>query len=106
VYAREVLTAADLEPVLRVDAAVNLADVDWPLYEQLIQLEPFGMGKPHAGVWRLWSAITNDTTHSPGEAPEIKSGGGNARDGRTRLGMGGAKSAAGAGPTGGLGLYP
>ncbi len=45
-YARNVLTAADLEPVLRVDAAVNLADVHWPLYEQLIQLEPFGMGNP------------------------------------------------------------
>jgi single-stranded-DNA-specific exonuclease len=46
VYARTVLTATDLEPVLRVDAAVNLADVDWPLYDQVIQLEPFGMGNP------------------------------------------------------------
>jgi single-stranded-DNA-specific exonuclease len=45
-HARTVLTAADLEPVLRVDAAVDPADVDWPLYEQLIQLEPFGMGNP------------------------------------------------------------
>ena len=27
-----VLTASDLEPVLRVDAAVDLAEVDWPLY--------------------------------------------------------------------------
>jgi single-stranded-DNA-specific exonuclease len=35
-----------LEPVLRVDAALNLADVDWPLYQQIIQLEPFGMGNP------------------------------------------------------------
>ena len=46
VHARSVLTAADLEPVLKVDAAVNLAQVDWPLYEQIIQLEPFGMGNP------------------------------------------------------------
>ncbi len=46
VHARSVLTAADLEPVLRVDAAVNLAGVDWPLYEEIIQLEPFGMGNP------------------------------------------------------------
>jgi len=45
-YARSVLTATDLEPVLRVDAAINLAEVDWPLYEQIIQLEPFGMGNP------------------------------------------------------------
>ena len=44
--ARNVLTVADLEPVLRVDAAVNLADVDWPLYEEIVQLEPFGMGNP------------------------------------------------------------
>jgi single-stranded-DNA-specific exonuclease len=46
VHARSVLTAADLEPVLKVDATVNLAQVDWPLYEQIIQLEPFGMGNP------------------------------------------------------------
>jgi len=45
-YARTVLTASDLEPVLRVDAQVELAAVDWPLYEELIQLEPFGMGNP------------------------------------------------------------
>jgi single-stranded-DNA-specific exonuclease len=37
-HARNVLTAAD--------ASVDLAEVDWPLYEQLIQLEPFGMGNP------------------------------------------------------------
>jgi single-stranded-DNA-specific exonuclease len=45
-YARTVLAPADLEPVLRVDATVNLAEVDWPLYEEITQLEPFGMGNP------------------------------------------------------------
>ena len=45
-HARNVLTASDLEPVLRVDAPVDLAEVDWPLYEEIIQLEPFGMGNP------------------------------------------------------------
>jgi single-stranded-DNA-specific exonuclease len=45
-YARNVLTAADLEPVLRVDAPIDLAEVDWPLYGEIIQLEPFGMGNP------------------------------------------------------------
>ena len=45
-YAREVLTAPDLEPVLRVDASIELAQVDWPLYEEIIQFEPFGMGNP------------------------------------------------------------
>ncbi|HMD84669.1 MAG TPA: single-stranded-DNA-specific exonuclease RecJ [Terriglobia bacterium] len=45
-HARTVLTAPDLERVLRVDAPVDLAEVDWPLYEEIIQLEPFGMGNP------------------------------------------------------------
>ena len=31
---------------MRVDAPLDLADVDWPLYEEIIQLEPFGMGNP------------------------------------------------------------
>ena len=29
-----------------MDAPVDLAEVDWPLYEEIIQLEPFGMGNP------------------------------------------------------------
>jgi single-stranded-DNA-specific exonuclease len=45
-HARTVLAPADLEPVLRVDANVNLMEVDWPLYEEMTQLEPFGMGNP------------------------------------------------------------
>jgi single-stranded-DNA-specific exonuclease len=45
-HARTTLKAVDLEPMLRVDAPVDLAEVDWPLYEELIQLEPFGMGNP------------------------------------------------------------
>jgi len=44
--ARQVLAPADLEPALRIDAAVDLAQMDWPLYEQLVRLEPFGMGNP------------------------------------------------------------
>jgi single-stranded-DNA-specific exonuclease len=44
--ARTVLAARDLEPALRVDAPIDLAQVDWPLYEELVQLEPFGMGNP------------------------------------------------------------
>jgi single-stranded-DNA-specific exonuclease len=43
-YARNVLTAADLEPVLRVDATIDLSQVDWPLYEEMVAFEPFGMG--------------------------------------------------------------
>jgi single-stranded-DNA-specific exonuclease len=29
-----------------VDAPLDLTEVDWPLYEEIIQLEPFGMGNP------------------------------------------------------------
>jgi single-stranded-DNA-specific exonuclease len=45
-HARDVLTPSDLEPVLRVDAPIELNDVDWPLYEEIMQLAPFGMGNP------------------------------------------------------------
>ncbi|HVA00783.1 MAG TPA: single-stranded-DNA-specific exonuclease RecJ [Terriglobia bacterium] len=45
-YARSVLSPEDLEPLLRVDAEVDLEQVDWPLYEELRKLEPFGMGNP------------------------------------------------------------
>lgn len=45
-YARTVLSASDLEAVQRVDSAIDLAEIDWGLYDQIIQLEPFGMGNP------------------------------------------------------------
>jgi single-stranded-DNA-specific exonuclease len=45
-YTRTVLVRGDLEPVLRVDAQVDLAEIDWPLYHELTALEPFGMGNP------------------------------------------------------------
>jgi len=45
-YGRAALRPADLEPTLRVDAAVNLSEVDCPLYEEIKKLEPFGMGNP------------------------------------------------------------
>jgi len=54
-HARGMLSASDLEPVLRLDAPLDLADVDWPLYEEILQLEPFGMGNPTPvfGAWRV-----------------------------------------------------
>ncbi len=45
-HARSVLQPSDLEPVLRLDAAVDWAEIDWRLYEGLMQLAPFGMGNP------------------------------------------------------------
>jgi single-stranded-DNA-specific exonuclease len=44
--ARAVLEPRDLEPVLHVDAEVSLAEMDWPLYQELAELQPFGMGNP------------------------------------------------------------
>ena len=45
-YARRSLTPQDLVPLLRVDAEVDLDQMDWPVYEQLKRMEPFGMGNP------------------------------------------------------------
>jgi single-stranded-DNA-specific exonuclease len=45
-YARTVLKPHDLERVLRVDAEVNGADIDWPLFEALEGLAPFGCANP------------------------------------------------------------
>jgi single-stranded-DNA-specific exonuclease len=45
-YARSVLKPQDLEPVLRVDAEVSGAEIDWTLFEALETLGPFGCGNP------------------------------------------------------------
>ncbi len=45
-YARAVLKPLDLEPVLRVDAEVSGADLDWALFEALETMAPFGCGNP------------------------------------------------------------
>jgi single-stranded-DNA-specific exonuclease len=45
-YARQNLAPHDLVPLLRVDAEVDLGQMDWPVYEQLKRMEPFGMGNP------------------------------------------------------------
>jgi single-stranded-DNA-specific exonuclease len=45
-YARSVLKPQDLEPVLRVDAEVSGAEIDWSLFEALETLAPFGCGNP------------------------------------------------------------
>ncbi len=44
--ARSSLAPADLEPALRVDAEVSLADLSWDLAAQLNRMEPFGFGNP------------------------------------------------------------
>ena len=49
-HARNILTPSDLEPVLRVDAPIDLAEVDWPLYREIIQLEALRHGESHPGV--------------------------------------------------------
>jgi single-stranded-DNA-specific exonuclease len=49
-HARAVLAREDLEPALRIDAEVGLGELDWELYEEMSQLEPFGFGNP-TPVW-------------------------------------------------------
>jgi single-stranded-DNA-specific exonuclease len=45
-YARSSLMPKDLEPVLRLDAELNLSEIDWDLYQDLERLGPFGFGNP------------------------------------------------------------
>jgi single-stranded-DNA-specific exonuclease len=45
-YARLRLTPADFEPVLDLDAEINLDQVTPELFQALAQLEPFGQGNP------------------------------------------------------------
>ncbi|MGH9453037.1 MAG: single-stranded-DNA-specific exonuclease RecJ, partial [Terriglobia bacterium] len=45
-HARTVLTEQDLEPVLRVDLEVNLAEINWATLAELKKLEPCGFGNP------------------------------------------------------------
>ena len=43
-HARATLSPEDLEPALRVDAEVRIGELNWELFEELSQLEPFGFG--------------------------------------------------------------
>ena len=45
-YAQTALTAQDLEPELKVDLQVNLAQIDWAALAELKRLEPCGFGNP------------------------------------------------------------
>lgn len=50
-YARATLRPDDLEPALRLDAEVTMADLDGPVYEQLQRLAPHGVGNPTPVFW-------------------------------------------------------
>lgn len=45
-YAKKMLKGTDLTPVLHIDKEVDLADINWDLYETLEKFEPFGMKNP------------------------------------------------------------
>src|SRR5579884_3552593 len=45
-FARTQLTAADFEPILRIDGELTLDEVTPDLFNAVKQLEPFGMGNP------------------------------------------------------------
>ena len=45
-YCRRILQPQDLEPAMRVDAEINLDEVDGSLFEKLSRLEPYGYGNP------------------------------------------------------------
>jgi len=45
-HSRATLSPEDLEPALRVDGEVNLAELDLSLYKEVQRLEPYGFGNP------------------------------------------------------------
>jgi len=45
-YVGAEMDAKAMVPTLDVDAAIALSDVQWPLLQELAQLQPFGMGNP------------------------------------------------------------
>ena len=44
--ADETLSGQELEPTIEIDAEIDLAEIDWALYENLAMLEPTGQGNP------------------------------------------------------------
>lgn len=46
VFAAETLGDQELVPTIEIDAEIDLADVDWALYDTLALLEPTGQGNP------------------------------------------------------------
>ena len=62
-YAGERLTAADLEPVLRLDARLALTDLRDDVVAEVLSLAPFGMGNP-APVFAVEDAVL-------GAAPDV-----------------------------------
>ena len=45
-YSKEKLSEEDLIPILKIDAKLNLGDVNFGLIEEIHQLYPYGMGNP------------------------------------------------------------
>jgi single-stranded-DNA-specific exonuclease len=64
-HAEQVLTAELLEPVERVDAVVSGAQLGLPLAEELLRMEPCGMGNP--GVRLLVPGARIDNVRPMGE---------------------------------------
>jgi single-stranded-DNA-specific exonuclease len=50
-FAQSALKPADLEPALRLDCEIGLADLGGPVYEQLQALAPHGIGNPTPVFW-------------------------------------------------------
>lgn len=67
-HARALLTADDLRPTLTLDLDLALADLGYPLTEELARLEPFGNGNPEPvillrDVGIKWPKTSGDGKH-------------------------------------------
>lgn len=69
-HARELLTPELLEPVEHADAVVSAADLSLPLAEELLAMEPCGMGNP--GVRLLVPGARFDSIRSMGDGKHVR----------------------------------
>ncbi len=59
-FANNTLTAADLRAKLRIDAEVELAEMDLPTIEALLGLGPFGIGNPSPRLATGWLDLVDE----------------------------------------------
>ena len=59
-YANNRLTAKDLQPALRVDAEVALADLSDPTVRSILRLGPFGAGNPRPRLASKWLDVEGE----------------------------------------------
>ena len=63
-FARTRLTLADFDPILDLDAELDLTEITPELFHALELLEPYGMGNPEPDICCARRAISRTSAHS------------------------------------------